>query len=92
MTIGSGASSAFWCRMLAHTTGKRICIPQTTEASALGAAITAAKGAGWQRTIVGAAGAMTGRERTFEPDCTGRPFFLKQSGVYKRIYPQINTG
>ena len=42
VAIGGGAANNLWCQILADVTGRRICIPENTEASALGAAIAAA--------------------------------------------------
>jgi len=91
MAIGGGSASAFWCQMLADVTGKRICIPHTNEASALGAAIAAAVGAGWHKSFARAAQAMTGIKRTFEPDDAKLQCYQQQFRAYRRIYPQIKT-
>jgi len=42
--FGGGAASDLWRHILADITGKDICLPRNTEASALGAAIAAAVG------------------------------------------------
>ena len=63
VAIGGGAASDLWCHILADVTGKNICLPRNTEASALGAGIAAAVGAGWNPTFQAAARKMTGIAR-----------------------------
>lgn len=38
VVFGGGARSDIWCRILANTTGKTVCVPQTEETGCLGAA------------------------------------------------------
>lgn len=38
VVFGGGARSDIWCRILAQTTGKTVCVPQTEETGILGAA------------------------------------------------------
>ena len=67
VAIGGGAKSDLWCGILADVTGRNICIPTTTEASALGAAIAAAVGLGWYNSFAGGARAMTAIKKTIHP-------------------------
>lgn len=86
VAIGGGATSKLWCKILADVSGKRICIPETTEASALGAAIAAAVGAGWYATFKEAAAAMTGIRKTINPDSRNHKRYTKLFERYKEIY------
>ncbi len=45
--FGGGAQSAVWRQILADMSGKLVSLPATHETACLGAAILAAKGAGW---------------------------------------------
>jgi xylulokinase len=71
VTIGGGAKSRVWVQMVADATNRPVLICETVEASALGAGILAAFGAGWYARIGAAASAMGGRTVRVEPD-TGR--------------------
>ena len=59
VAIGGGANSALWRQMLADAAGKPVLVSQTVEASALGAGMIAAFGAGWYPGIANAAESMT---------------------------------
>jgi xylulokinase len=89
VAIGGGATSDLWCHILADITGKNICIPETTEASALGAAIAAAVGTGWYRTFRKAADRMTGNDRLIKPEKANQKRYRRLSSVFKRIYPAL---
>ena len=59
ITIGGGAASPLLLQIIADATNTPVCRAEVTEASGLGAAICAAKGAGWFPTLGDAAWAMT---------------------------------
>lgn len=65
--IGGGARSRIWFEMIADATGLPVEKSATVEASALGAGIVAAVGAGWFEDHSTAAKAMTRIEGTVEP-------------------------
>ena len=89
VTIGGGAASNLWCRILADVTGKNICIPKNTEASALGAAIAAAVGAGWYRIFEKAVNEMTGIKKIIKPDMHNYRKYQQLYSVYKKLYPAL---
>ena len=68
VAIGGGANSPLWRQMLADASGRPVCISKTLEASALGAGMIAATGAGWFPTMEAAAAAMSGPTRQVDPD------------------------
>ena len=74
---------------MADITGKNICIPQITEASALGAGIAASLGAGWFRTGKEAAAAMTGLKKIILPDKNNHKKYQPLFAVYRNIYPAL---
>jgi sugar (pentulose or hexulose) kinase len=91
VAIGGGAASVLWCRILADVTGKRVRLPGSGEASALGAAIAAAVAVGWFDTFRGAARAMTGAGKIILPNRKNRDAYDRLFGAYVRIYPALKT-
>ncbi len=86
LAIGGGASSQFWCQMLADASGKPVLVSDTVEASALGAAMIAAYGAGWYPSITAAAGAMAGRTVAIEPRAAPGADYRTLLDIYKELY------
>lgn len=90
VAIGGGAQSDLWCRMVAAATGKRVCRSETVEASSLGAAMTAAVGAGAYPRGEHAAERMAGRiVSTFDPEPQAASRYAELLAVYRRTYPQL---
>ena len=89
VVIGGGATSELWCQIFADITGRNICIPESTEASALGAAIAAAVGLGWYRTFKEAAHRMTGIKKVIKSDLQNHRRYQQVFAAYKRIYPSL---
>jgi xylulokinase len=87
--IGGGASNKLWCHIFADVTGKNVCLPKNTEASALGAAIAAAVGLGWYRTFNEAADKVARTRRVIKPDTKNRKMYKKLYEVYRNIYPGL---
>lgn len=87
--IGGGAASMLWRRVLADVTGKRVTVPRVGEASALGAAVSAAVAAGWHRTFRQAAKAMTGTGPRIDPDPKNRKIYDRIFSSYVRLHPAM---
>jgi len=88
MTIGGGSKSDLWCTIIADATGKAVRRLATAEATALGAGIAAAKGAGWFASAVEAADSMAGKvESSIEPDAARHAVYQELLGIYARLYP-----
>ncbi|MEK9669330.1 MAG: FGGY-family carbohydrate kinase, partial [Deltaproteobacteria bacterium] len=66
--IGGGAQSSLWMKMIADATQLPAQKSLSNEASALGAGISAAVGAGWFANFEEAAAAMTNEAELIEPD------------------------
>ena len=66
--IGGGAQSSLWMKMIADATQLPAQRSLSNEASALGAGISAAVGAGWFANFEEAAAAMTNEAELIEPD------------------------
>jgi sugar (pentulose or hexulose) kinase len=89
VAIGGGATNDLWCHIIADITGKNICIPQNTEASALGAGIAASIGAGWYRTFEEAANEMTDIKKIIRPNMQNHKKYKQLFIFYKKIYPGL---
>lgn len=89
VTIGGGSKSNFWCQVIADITGKTICLPENTEASALGAGIAAAVGIGWYTTFKKAAGLMSGKESAIKPDRRKHELYQSIFKTYQNMYLQL---
>jgi sugar (pentulose or hexulose) kinase len=88
MTIGGGSKSDLWCSIIADATGKPVRRLATAEATALGAGIAAAKGAGWFATAAAAAAAMAGKvESSIEPDAERHATYQELRAIFERLYP-----
>jgi len=68
VAVGGGGNSPLWTRMFADATGLPVHISQSLEASSLGAAMSAAHGAGWFETLDTAAAEMSDEGETVIPD------------------------
>jgi xylulokinase len=86
VVIGGGAKSRLWVEMLADATGRPVRISDTVEASALGAAMAAAAGAGWFGTVAEAAGEMTGELRTVSPNDAATVRYAALMSLHDRLY------
>lgn len=84
--IGGGAKSDLWLQMIADSTGLPVERSATVEASALGAGIVAAVGAGWYGSFQEAAEAMTAGCETVMPQAEMRAGWdalsRRQGGIY----------
>ena len=87
IAIGGGASSPLWTQMLADSTGKDVAISETVEASALGAAMIAAYGAGWFSSFDEAAAAMSGKTKIVKPNPKVRLIWDELLTIYRRLFP-----
>lgn len=87
--IGGGAASALWRSIMADVTGKTILMPENVEASALGAAMAAAVGAGWYTSFRKAASDMSGRKKELKPDRLTYGIYSRIFSDYLKLYPAI---
>jgi sugar (pentulose or hexulose) kinase len=92
VAIGGGASSDLWVQILADANALPIHRSRTTEASALGAAMAAAKGAGWFGAIEEAADAMASPTiRTFEPDARRVEVYRELRQIQAELWPLVSA-
>ncbi|MBF8289971.1 MAG: pentulose/hexulose kinase, partial [Chloroflexi bacterium] len=91
--VGGGARSGFWLQMKADVTGRRVRILETPEATALGAAMLAAVGAGTFRDLDEAVERLTVLEPVvYEPDPRVRVAYDDAHGRYLRLFDAMEPG
>jgi len=91
VVIGGGAASSLWLSILADITKRNICLPENTEASSLGAAISAAVSIGWYPTFEEAAGKMSRVKKIIKPNLQTNKKYQQLFLSYKKIYPALKT-
>lgn len=91
LAIGGGAGSPLWLRMVADATGLPVIRSLSNEASALGAGISAAVGAGWYPDFRAAAAAMTRIAERVEPDPAAHPAWQSLSRRQESVYLATRT-
>jgi xylulokinase len=90
VAIGGGSTSDLWCSILADASGRTVVRSSTVEASSLGAAMAAAKGAGWYTTIENAAASMAGEEtRRFVPEEKTAKRYRALMAIYADLWPLL---
>lgn len=89
IAIGGGAGSPLWTRMIADSTGLPVIRSHSNEASALGAGISAAVGAGWKPDFKSALAAMSRVAGRIEPDEESRAAWQvlskRQAAIYEGL-------
>lgn len=89
VVMGGGSRSALWCQLVADVTKKRVVRAGSSEATALGAGMLAAAGAGLHTDIPAAARAMSSTAEAFEPGAATDRYEALYSEVYTEIYPAL---
>lgn len=97
VAVGGGAHNALWCQIIADVTGRVVECARILEATALGAGILAASGAGLYPDVQQAAEGMAGRtgypggiSNSFTPDPQHHAIYTRLfEDVYQHLYPAI---
>ncbi len=89
LAMGGGARNALWVRMIADSTGLPVQRSLSNEATALGAGILAAVGAGLHPDVKTAARAMTNEAETTVPDPAARAAWDRLSARQARVYAAV---
>ena len=91
IAVGGGARSPLWRQIIADVTGKPVYRAETTEASALGAGILAAAGAGLYPDVLSAAQSMTRIDANPEHPNPNRHTFYSRlyEEVYQPLFPTL---
>ena len=89
--VGGGSRSDLWCQILADASAREVKRLETAEASALGAAMAAAKGAGWYASVPKASTAMSGKpSKTFRPKKKDSQRYQELLGIYAELWPKLS--
>jgi sugar (pentulose or hexulose) kinase len=92
VAIGGGASSDLWTSILADASARPVRRSPATEASSLGAAMAAAKGAGWYPTLKQASLAMAATPTlAFEPDPRRVELYREFRGIHADLWPIVRS-
>ncbi len=90
IAIGGGAASNLFVKIIADATGIPVAKARVAEASALGAAMCAAKGAGWYRSLRDASIAMSQRDLALtEPDPQSVARYAELRAIYDDLWPSL---
>ena len=88
--IGGGSKSPIWNQIFADILGIEVSTLKTTETTALGAAICAAKGSGVYHSFQDAIKAMVRIDKNFLPDSQKSELYNKlYSDVYSKFYDRV---
>ena len=90
VAIGGGAASDTWRQIFADVTGKTVERSATTEATALGAGMCAAVGAGWFDSFADAASAMAGDVvAVSDPSGEAAARYAPLKEIYNTVYDRV---
>ena len=87
--LGGGSRSPLWCQIMANVLGRTLKLAREQESTALGAGIHAAAAVGLHTDIRAAADAMTGTDKTVEPDAASHARYAEIFAAYRSIYPGL---
>jgi|GEM_PF-1763 len=88
-SMGGAANSRFWTQMKADVTGKRIVVPASDTATALGAAILAGVGTGVYSDFEDAVSRTIRIRREHIPDMTNHIRYQEAYGMYLSLYKNL---
>jgi len=83
---GGASKGALWSQILADVTGCVVKIPKVTEATALGAAMSAGVGAGIYPSIAEAAKALVVWDKQFQPNLENTKTYVQIQRQWQEIY------
>ena len=89
VAMGGGARSPLWCQIFADVLGRPLVLAGESEATALGAGILAATGAGLYSGVREAVTQMTRRGHRYEPDPSATHRYDALYRTYREIYPAV---
>ena len=91
LMLGGGSRSPLWCQIIADVLGRPIKLVREQESTALGAGIHAAAALGLYADSLAAAEAMTGIERSYQPDASAHARYTDIFAAYRSLYPNLKT-
>ncbi len=86
---GGGAKSPLWRKIIANVLGIEVCVPETEEGPALGAAMLAAVGTGRYANVKEAANSIVKVTSVVKPDKEIAARYEKKYQQFKEIYPAL---
>ncbi len=89
--VGGAANSSLWMQIKADVTGKRIEVPSSDTATALGAAMLAGVGAGIYADDVHTANSLVRVRQSYEADPEHRDVYEKGYGIYRALYGNLKS-
>ncbi|MBS7610972.1 hypothetical protein KEJ27_01975 [Candidatus Bathyarchaeota archaeon] len=90
-TVGGGARSKFWLQLKADITGKRVVLPDITEASSAGAAMLAGLGAGLYKDVDDAISKFYREFKVYQPNLNVKKTYDRFYRVYVKLYPAVKN-
>jgi xylulokinase len=91
LMLGGGSRSPLWSQIIADALGRTVKQVREQESTALGAGIHAAAALGLHSDLRMAADAMTGIEKTYEPNGAAHARYSGIFEAYRSIYPNLRT-
>ena len=89
IAMGGGTRSPLWCQIFADVLNRPVVLAGSDEATALGAGILAATGAGLFDSVGDAVAAMTSTTKRYEPNAQGVTTYEQRYQAYRLIYPAL---
>jgi xylulokinase len=89
IAMGGGTRSPLWCQIFADVLQRPITLAGSDEATALGAGILGAVGAGLHVDVIEAVQAMTSKGQRYEPIAENVDVYENLYRTYKQIYPAL---
>ncbi len=83
---GGASKGELWCQILSDVTGCKVKIPKVTEATALGAAISAGVGAGIYESLEAAAEKLVSWDREYAPNMAYHETYKKLREKWEKAY------
>lgn len=90
-TVGGGARSRFWLQLKADITGKRVIVPNITEASSAGAAMLAGLGAKLYKDVDDAVSKFYRESKIYQPNLNVKKAYDRFYSVYVKLYPAVKN-
>lgn len=88
---GGGAKSRAWREIVANVLGIPVCVPQTEQGPAYGAAILAMVGCGEYESVQAAISKLVKLKGEIKPDLQSAEKYNKKYLVYKDLYPLLKN-
>lgn len=85
---GGFVKSSFWVQLMADVTGKKIKLPETTDASAMGAAWLAMYATGFLKELSGTKEFMS-LTQVYEPDAATHRMYTERFQLFNLLYPKF---